>query len=65
MPHDFLVQPGDQRFIVAEVLDGQPDHRHPAALPLKVTIAIIGVTTVAAVMRAVDLQDQDPPAARD
>ena len=65
MALDSLTEPGNERGTVLEVLDGQPDHRHPAALPLQVPVAVVRVTALAAVMGPVDLQDQDTAPAHD
>ena len=65
MTHDFFAQPGNERVILVEVLDGQPDYRHPAALPLQIAVTVVDITARAAMMGPVDLQDQDTPSAHD
>jgi hypothetical protein len=65
VPPDFLAEPGGERVIVVEVLDGYPDHLYPAALPLQVAIAVIDVPVLAAVVRAVGLDDQGTAPAHD
>lgn len=65
VPHDFLAQPGSERVIVLEVLDSQPDHLHLAAQPLQVAIAVIDVTALVAMVRAVGLDDQGTAPAHD
>jgi hypothetical protein len=53
------MEPGAERGVVVEVLDGQPYHGNSAALPLQVAVTVIDVASRAAMVGPVDLHDQD------